>query len=201
MKDLLGVLRWVTNHKDQVCGFRVLHLLHGIGPKTAHRLLLQTAKGTPLLEAVARFKPAAAHWGDFFALLPRLTVTLPAGRRSSTRSDSGVSPGAGLPGLTAQEARTRAALPDRLLLPEPQAVPTDLTHPRGSRCRLTRRNRRGAPLALCGDDPHQGSTSSHDAAPVYTHGQAPLGDRQVPAARNAMTRAGIGPVSLHPDQT
>ena len=79
VKDLLAVLRWATNPRDKVSGFRVLHLLPGIGPKTADRLLQQTTRGTPLLEAVARFKPpaaAAAHWGDFFALLQRLTASL-----------------------------------------------------------------------------------------------------------------------------
>lgn len=79
VKDLLAVLRWTTNPKNQVSGFRVLHLLPGIGPKTADRLLQQTARGTPLLEAVARFKPptsAAVYWPDFFALLQRLTTSL-----------------------------------------------------------------------------------------------------------------------------
>ncbi|MDQ7251145.1 ATP-dependent helicase [Dongia sedimenti] len=79
VKDLLAVLRWATNPKDQVSGFRVLQLLPGIGPKTADRLVQQTARNTPLLEAIARFKPpasVAAHWPGFFALIQRLTAGL-----------------------------------------------------------------------------------------------------------------------------
>ena len=79
VKDLLAVLRWATNPKDQVSGFRVLQLLPGIGPKTADRLVQQTARNTPLLEAIARFKPpaaAVAHWPAFFALIQRLTASL-----------------------------------------------------------------------------------------------------------------------------
>jgi len=79
VKDLIAVLRWASNPRDQVSGFRVLQLLPGIGPKTADRLLQQTAQGAGLLEAIARFNPpaaAAAHWNGLFTLLQRLTAAL-----------------------------------------------------------------------------------------------------------------------------
>jgi DNA helicase-2/ATP-dependent DNA helicase PcrA len=79
VKDMVSVLRWVTNPKDQVSGFRVLQIIPGIGPKTADRLLQQIAQGSGLVEAIARFKPpasAAAHWNGLFILMQRLTATL-----------------------------------------------------------------------------------------------------------------------------
>jgi DNA helicase-2/ATP-dependent DNA helicase PcrA len=79
VKDMVAVLRWATNPKDQVSGFRVLQIMPGIGPKTADRLLQQTGQGIGLVEAIARFKPpasAAAHWNGLFILMQRLTATL-----------------------------------------------------------------------------------------------------------------------------
>jgi DNA helicase II / ATP-dependent DNA helicase PcrA len=79
VKDMVAVLRWVTNPKDQVSGFRVLQIIPGIGPKTADRLLQQTAQGIGPVEAIARFKPpaaAAAHWNGLFILMQRLTAAL-----------------------------------------------------------------------------------------------------------------------------
>ena len=39
VKDVLALLRFVENPRDRVAGFRVLHLLPGIGPASAQRIL------------------------------------------------------------------------------------------------------------------------------------------------------------------
>lgn len=39
IKDVLSVLRWHQNPKDQIAGFRALLLLDGIGKATAHRIM------------------------------------------------------------------------------------------------------------------------------------------------------------------
>jgi superfamily I DNA/RNA helicase len=38
IKDVLAVLRWASNIRDRVSGFRVAQLLPGIGPSSAARL-------------------------------------------------------------------------------------------------------------------------------------------------------------------
>jgi DNA helicase-2/ATP-dependent DNA helicase PcrA len=39
VKDMLALLRFVENPRDRVAGFRILHLLPGIGPASAQRIL------------------------------------------------------------------------------------------------------------------------------------------------------------------
>src|SRR4029077_15224479 len=39
VKDVLALLRFVENPRDRVAGFRILHLLPGIGPASAQRVL------------------------------------------------------------------------------------------------------------------------------------------------------------------
>lgn len=43
VKDVLALLKFIENPRDRVAGFRVLHLLPGIGPASAQRILDQTA--------------------------------------------------------------------------------------------------------------------------------------------------------------
>jgi DNA helicase II / ATP-dependent DNA helicase PcrA len=43
VKDVLAFLKFVENPRDRVAGFRVLHLLPGIGPASAQRILDQTS--------------------------------------------------------------------------------------------------------------------------------------------------------------
>jgi DNA helicase-2/ATP-dependent DNA helicase PcrA len=38
VKDMLALLRFVENPRDRVAGFRVMHLLPGIGPASAQRI-------------------------------------------------------------------------------------------------------------------------------------------------------------------
>jgi len=39
VKDLICILRWAENPLDSIAGFRVLQLIPGVGPATAHRVL------------------------------------------------------------------------------------------------------------------------------------------------------------------
>jgi DNA helicase-2/ATP-dependent DNA helicase PcrA len=84
IKDVLAVLRWASNMRDRVAGFRVAQLLPGIGPGTAGRLLDRVAQGADPTEALSGFKPPAAaieHWPDFadtIGLLRRNGVGWPA---------------------------------------------------------------------------------------------------------------------------
>src|SRR5207253_9669396 len=39
IKDMLALLRFVENPRDRVAGFRILHLLPGVGPASAQRVL------------------------------------------------------------------------------------------------------------------------------------------------------------------
>ena len=74
VKDVLSLLRWAENPRDEVAGFRVLQLLPGIGPATA-RKALDLAVARRSAAALAEFRPpaaAAADWPAFAALLRHL---------------------------------------------------------------------------------------------------------------------------------
>ena len=63
VKDVLALLRFVENPRDRVAGFRVLHLLPGIGPASAQRILDQMAEATDPLDAL-RALPVPPRAGD-----------------------------------------------------------------------------------------------------------------------------------------
>jgi DNA helicase-2/ATP-dependent DNA helicase PcrA len=52
VKDMLALLRFVENPRDRVAGFRVMHLLPGIGPASAQRILDHMAEATDPLGAL-----------------------------------------------------------------------------------------------------------------------------------------------------
>jgi DNA helicase-2/ATP-dependent DNA helicase PcrA len=52
VKDLLAMLRFVENPRDRVAGFRVMHLLPGIGPASAQRILDHMAEASDPLGAL-----------------------------------------------------------------------------------------------------------------------------------------------------
>ena len=71
VKDVLSLLRWAENPRDEVAGFRVLQLLPRIGPATAGKAL-DLAVARRSAAALAEFRPpaaAAADWPAFAALL------------------------------------------------------------------------------------------------------------------------------------
>ena len=76
IKDIVAVLRFAENPRDEVAGFRVLQLLPGIGPKTARRALRAMATAGTLFEALSRFEApqrARADWAELAELLDRLS--------------------------------------------------------------------------------------------------------------------------------
>jgi DNA helicase-2/ATP-dependent DNA helicase PcrA len=44
VKDVLAILRFVENPRDRIAGFRVLNILPGVGPASAHRILQRIAE-------------------------------------------------------------------------------------------------------------------------------------------------------------
>src|SRR6202042_3014648 len=63
VKDLLALLRFVENPRDRVAGFRLLHLLPGIGSATAQRVLDHMAEAADPLSALASL-PTPPRAGD-----------------------------------------------------------------------------------------------------------------------------------------
>jgi DNA helicase II / ATP-dependent DNA helicase PcrA len=63
VKDMLALLRFVENPRDRVAGFRVMHLLPGIGPASAQRILDHMAEAADPLGALCTF-PSPPRAGD-----------------------------------------------------------------------------------------------------------------------------------------
>jgi DNA helicase-2/ATP-dependent DNA helicase PcrA len=77
VKDMLSVLKWVENPKNEIAAFRVLKLLPGMGPTYASRCYEQLTCGEFLFSALRHFRapPAAASvWDDFCDLLDSLSA-------------------------------------------------------------------------------------------------------------------------------
>ncbi|MBT8081591.1 MAG: ATP-dependent helicase [Gammaproteobacteria bacterium] len=65
VKDLLSVLKWAENPKNEVAAFRVLKLLPGMGPSYAARCFAHLALNGHRLGSLAEFRPPAAAAGDW----------------------------------------------------------------------------------------------------------------------------------------
>ncbi len=63
IKDILALLRFVENPRDRVAGFRLLHLLPGIGSSTAQRVLDHMAEASDPIAALANL-PTPPRTGD-----------------------------------------------------------------------------------------------------------------------------------------
>ena len=63
IKDMLALLRLVENPRDRVAGFRILHLLPGVGPASAQRVLDQMAEAADPIEALCRL-PSPPRSGE-----------------------------------------------------------------------------------------------------------------------------------------
>lgn len=91
VKDVLAILRWAQNPRDQVAGFRAVQLVAGVGPKTAGRVmanLAQAAPGCALLGEQPVGERAAAGWREFVALVEALAAAAaqwPAALESACR--------------------------------------------------------------------------------------------------------------------
>jgi len=77
VKDLLSVLKWVENPKNEVAAFRVLKLLPGMGPANATRCFERLTVGDFSFAALQDFRPPAASledWPQFCELLANLAA-------------------------------------------------------------------------------------------------------------------------------
>ena len=76
VKDLLSVLKWAENPKNEVAAFRVLKLLPGMGPANATRCFEQLAVGEYLFSVLREFRAPAAsrsEWPAFCELLETIS--------------------------------------------------------------------------------------------------------------------------------
>ncbi len=72
VKDVLAALRFAENPRDRVAGFRLMHLLPGIGPSTAGHVLDAMAESPDPMQALGDHPcppRAAADWPEFVAVL------------------------------------------------------------------------------------------------------------------------------------
>ncbi|MEA2796043.1 MAG: ATP-dependent helicase UvrD/PcrA [Bradyrhizobium sp.] len=63
IKDMLALLRFVENPRDRVAGFRLMHLIPGVGPGSAQRVLDHMADATDPIAALAT-APCPPRAGD-----------------------------------------------------------------------------------------------------------------------------------------
>jgi DNA helicase-2/ATP-dependent DNA helicase PcrA len=66
IKDMLALLRFVENPRDRVAGFRLMHLIPGIGPASAQRVLDHMAEAADPIAALSSV-PAPPRAGDDWA--------------------------------------------------------------------------------------------------------------------------------------
>jgi DNA helicase II / ATP-dependent DNA helicase PcrA len=69
IKDVISVLRWAENPRDQVAATRVMKLLPGIGPACARRAFESLDRNERGFSALWQFKPPAAARDGFGALV------------------------------------------------------------------------------------------------------------------------------------
>ncbi|MEM1263226.1 MAG: ATP-dependent helicase [Pseudomonadota bacterium] len=77
IKDLLAILKWADNPKNEIAALRTLKLLPGMGPANARRCLIHFAAEESRLTRLGAFKPpkaAAERWPEFAALMATLSA-------------------------------------------------------------------------------------------------------------------------------
>jgi DNA helicase-2/ATP-dependent DNA helicase PcrA len=75
VKDMLAVLRFAQNPRDRVAGFRLMHLIPGVGPSSAHRILEQMAGQADPLSALSDIPApprSGEDWNAFVDILQQL---------------------------------------------------------------------------------------------------------------------------------
>jgi DNA helicase-2/ATP-dependent DNA helicase PcrA len=81
VKDLLSILKWAENPKNQVAAFRVLKLLPGMGPSYAAQCFEFLASNSHAFSAMCEFRPPSAtraDWPGFCKLMTSLSSAEPA---------------------------------------------------------------------------------------------------------------------------
>jgi DNA helicase-2/ATP-dependent DNA helicase PcrA len=77
IKDMLAMLRFVQNPRDRVAGFRLMQILPGVGPASAHRILdAMSVESSPIsaLSDVSAPPRAGDHWTSFVETLQMLSA-------------------------------------------------------------------------------------------------------------------------------
>ena len=77
VKDMLAVLKWAENPRNQVAAFRVLKLMPGMGPSRAARCFECLAMNEHCFSALDNFVPPTAasdDWSSFKALMQSLSA-------------------------------------------------------------------------------------------------------------------------------
>ncbi len=75
VKDMLALLRFVENPRDRVAGFRLMHLIPGVGPASAQRVLDHIADDADPVAALAHAPApprAGEDWKGFVAVITDL---------------------------------------------------------------------------------------------------------------------------------
>ncbi len=75
VKDVLALLRFIENPRDRVAGFRVLHLLPGVGSASAQRVLDQMSESSDPMSALCNLPSpprAGADWHAFVETVAEL---------------------------------------------------------------------------------------------------------------------------------
>ena len=88
VKDLLSVLKWAENPKNEIAAFRVLKLLPGMGPSNATRCFEHLAIADHRFSSLRGFRPpaaAAGDWASFCSLLEALSGAEPDERGWQTQ--------------------------------------------------------------------------------------------------------------------
>ena len=67
VKDVLAILKWAENPKNEVAAFRVLKLLPGMGPGHSRRCLDHVQAAGYRMSALRAFRPPSATWPEWLA--------------------------------------------------------------------------------------------------------------------------------------
>jgi DNA helicase-2/ATP-dependent DNA helicase PcrA len=79
IKDMLALLRFVENPRDRVAGFRLLHLIPGVGPTSAQRVLDHMSNAADPISALAN-APAPPRGGTEWLGFVEIVTDLRSGR-------------------------------------------------------------------------------------------------------------------------
>jgi DNA helicase-2/ATP-dependent DNA helicase PcrA len=69
IKDMLALLRFVENPRDRVAGFRLMHLIPGVGPASAQRVLDHMAEAADPIAAISGLPPPPRAGDDWTAFV------------------------------------------------------------------------------------------------------------------------------------
>ena len=81
VKDVLSVLKWAENPKNEIAAFRVLKLLPGMGPAYAARCFEHLGVADFRFSSLRRFRPPAATLADWTAFCALLEALVSRARR------------------------------------------------------------------------------------------------------------------------